>query len=110
MNSSFIGNCDEADTEFSLQRTHKPHPCKLIRFTDNLVKLKPFYPVRAAAPGQVIIAALSYYKFISFFSKDEDVLNYFVKRALKFYYYYLFYYYYFIINLINLCFIIIFFF
>ncbi|VDN59307.1 unnamed protein product [Dracunculus medinensis] len=49
----FCGNCDEANTEFSLQRTHKPHPCKLIRFTDNLVKLKPFYPVRAAAPGQI---------------------------------------------------------
>ncbi|VDK74153.1 unnamed protein product [Onchocerca ochengi] len=51
-----IGDAGVVKTEFRCQRTHPALLCELTRLEKGLLKVKPYNPIRAAAPGQVFIS------------------------------------------------------
>ncbi|KAM3726812.1 putative mitochondrial tRNA-specific 2-thiouridylase [Dirofilaria immitis] len=50
-----IGDAGTVKTEFRCQRTHPALFCELTRLEKGLLKVKPYNPIRAAAPGQICV-------------------------------------------------------
>ncbi|OZC08136.1 tRNA (5-methylaminomethyl-2-thiouridylate)-methyltransferase [Onchocerca flexuosa] len=50
-----IDDAGVVKTEFRCQRTHPALLCELTRLEKGLLKVKPYNPIRAAAPGQICV-------------------------------------------------------
>ncbi|EFO25727.1 tRNA methyl transferase [Loa loa] len=50
-----LGDTGTIKTEFRCQRTHPALLCEITRLEKGLLKVKPYNPIRAAAPGQICV-------------------------------------------------------